>query len=576
MEPGARARRISRGCSSTRRRKGLPRVTLPDVWFVYRTNPAISFWDTGGARREDGALPVRRRVRLHARRDQPLRRHAAARRDRPREPAADPHRRLEVRRAVLGPRRASRCASRRSRPRGEARDFTDIATELAQRTGLLDKYNAAINRGAAGVPLKGAHGDFSLDAGRAHTREEIWDAVCRAASAELTDGAEIARPRLVEGARPRDQAVPAHRLVPVPDAGRAGPALRAALPGAAACASAPSSAAACTSTTCTGGTSSSPNTRRCRRGRISRRCGRRRVAQAGGEPQDYPFWLLTARSMQYAWGGNVGMQLIKEVADNVAGHRGVIINTQAAARARHRRRRPGRDRDAAAQRARPRGAAPGHPPRHAAADRPVRPLGDAVRQGLRRAEPEHARADVARPDRRHRLRRRHRARERMRTACREERAHDALGDGRRPAPLRRLPDLHRGVQARQRDAARRAVAARARHGVRRVPGRAARVRAGRLPALRRSAVHATCARPRRRGSAPTASSRSTTTCASAARYCAVACPYQARYKTQTARRSPTAQPTRERSEAPRRRAARAWRPSARSASTASTRASRRA
>ena len=26
--------------------KGLPTVTLPDVWFVYRTNPAISFWDT--------------------------------------------------------------------------------------------------------------------------------------------------------------------------------------------------------------------------------------------------------------------------------------------------------------------------------------------------------------------------------------------------------------------------------------------------------------------------------------------------------------------------------------------------
>ena len=35
----------------------------------------------------------------------------------------------------------------------------------------------------------------------------------------------------------------------------------------------------------------------------------------------------------------------------------------------------------------------------------------------------------------------------------------------------------------------RAVAARARHGVRRVPGRAARLRAGRLPALRRAALH---------------------------------------------------------------------------------------
>jgi len=45
---------------------------------------------------------------------------------------------------------------------------------------------------------------------------------------------------------------------------------------------------------------------------------------------DYPFWLVTSRSMQYSWGNNVGVQLIKEVADNVAGHRGVIMNTGAA------------------------------------------------------------------------------------------------------------------------------------------------------------------------------------------------------------------------------------------------------
>jgi phenylacetyl-CoA:acceptor oxidoreductase len=54
------------------------------------------------------------------------------------------------------------------------------------------------------------------------------------------------------------------------------------------------------------------------------------LEKAGGKPQDYPFWLLTARSMQYSWGANVGVQLMKEVADNVAGHRGVIMNTQAA------------------------------------------------------------------------------------------------------------------------------------------------------------------------------------------------------------------------------------------------------
>ena len=46
---------------------------------------------------------------------------------------------------------------------------------------------------------------------------------------------------------------------------------------------------------------------------------------------DFPFWLLTSRSMQYAWGGNVGMQLIHEVAGNVAGHGGVIINAGKAA-----------------------------------------------------------------------------------------------------------------------------------------------------------------------------------------------------------------------------------------------------
>jgi phenylacetyl-CoA:acceptor oxidoreductase len=50
------------------------------------------------------------------------------------------------------------------------------------------------------------------------------------------------------------------------------------------------------------------------------------LVSMGGAPKDYPFWLLTSRSMQYAWGGNVGMQLIKEVADNIAGHSGVIFN----------------------------------------------------------------------------------------------------------------------------------------------------------------------------------------------------------------------------------------------------------
>jgi len=38
------------------------------------------------------------------------------------------------------------------------------------------------------------------------------------------------------------------------------------------------------------------------------------VIDAEGRPRiaDYPFWLVTSRSMQYSWGNNVGVQLIKE------------------------------------------------------------------------------------------------------------------------------------------------------------------------------------------------------------------------------------------------------------------------
>jgi len=216
-------------------------------------------------------------------------------------------------------------------PRGEARDFTDIATELAQRTGLLAKYNASINKGAGGVPLKGPHGDFSLDVQRSHTREEIWDAVCRAASAELTDGAEVH-----DLAWWKENGLATRRFARTdwylyPTLVEKG--LRFELP------------------------------YQERLMRVGVELGRRlhehdmnwwdkqlaeyqalpvwkdfgaawvaSLAKSGGAPADYPFWLLTARSMQYAWGGNVGMQLMKEVADNVTGHRGVIMNTQAAAK----------------------------------------------------------------------------------------------------------------------------------------------------------------------------------------------------------------------------------------------------
>ena len=54
------------------------------------------------------------------------------------------------------------------------------------------------------------------------------------------------------------------------------------------------------------------------------------TAKEGRALADYPFWLLTSRSMQYAWGANAGIQLMDEMSDNVRGHKGVVINTRRA------------------------------------------------------------------------------------------------------------------------------------------------------------------------------------------------------------------------------------------------------
>jgi phenylacetyl-CoA:acceptor oxidoreductase len=212
---------------------------------------------------------------------------------------------------------------------GDARDMTDIATELARRTGLTDKYNAAINRGAAGVALASPHGDYSLPLDAVHSREAIWDAVCKAATAELSEGGDVRDLAWFKANGLATKPFPRTDWYLFPTMVERG--LRFEMP------------------------------YQERLARVGAELGRRlhehdmhwwdrqldeyqalpkckdfaapweaAVSAAGGEPAEFPFWLLTARSMQYAWGGNVGMQLIREVADNVAGHRGVIVNAQVA------------------------------------------------------------------------------------------------------------------------------------------------------------------------------------------------------------------------------------------------------
>ncbi len=308
-----------------------PAPTVPDVWIIYRTNPAISNWETGRIERELARFPF---VAAFAYTQDETNWYA----DLLLPEATDlesvqlyrvggtkyieqywEHAGWALRQPVVAP----PC---------DTRDITDVATELAARTGLLDRYLEAINRGSGTtVSLKGDGYDLRFAPAVAPKAEEIWDRVCRAASRSLTGGeAEHDLPWFrTHGAL----------FVPFPTtryylhAAMVTRRLRYEL----------------------------PYQERIKRlgaeleARLHERgitwwdaqleeyqplprwtdfpgIWRGRAAAHGRRPEDFPFWLLTSRSMQYSWGANVSLPILADVARHVKGHFGVMLNRCAARR----------------------------------------------------------------------------------------------------------------------------------------------------------------------------------------------------------------------------------------------------
>lgn len=303
-----------------------PEPTPPDVWFVYRTNPAISFWDTKSITGTMARFPfvvcfAFTYDETNAMADILL-------------PECTDLEGLQLLR-VGGTKYYEQYWTHQGfalrqpavTPREGARDFTWIATELAARTGLLEKYNKAINKGAAGVALAGDGFDFSLALDEKHSVEEIWDASCRAASAELTGGAETDGLDYYREHGFRMKPFPELDWYLYPTIEDQN--LRFEM----------------------------PYQERLKRigGELANRLHARGISWWDRQLEeyepiphwndypamweraleenfdidiaDYPFWLVTSRSMQYAWGGNVDIQMIREVAENIAGHGGIIMNT---------------------------------------------------------------------------------------------------------------------------------------------------------------------------------------------------------------------------------------------------------
>ena len=301
-----------------------PEVTAPDLWFVYRTNPTISFWDTRAIAERVAEFPFTvafaytidetnwmADVLLPEATDIESTQLIRIGGTKFIEQFWD-HDGFALRQPAVA-------------PRGEARDMTDIATELAARTGLLEKYNGAINRGAAGAALAGTGWDFSLDTAAKHDVDTIWDHVCRAASAEVTDGKATDGLDWYREHGYRTRPIPRLSWYLFPELRKQG--IRFEMP------------------------------YQERLFRIGKELGQRlhdvgitwwdtqlteyqalpavkdfpgiweKDAAKHGTLADYPFWLVTSRSMQYAWGANVGIQLMDEVAGNLRGHGGVVINT---------------------------------------------------------------------------------------------------------------------------------------------------------------------------------------------------------------------------------------------------------
>jgi len=308
--------------------EGWQRNSYPDVWFIYRSNPAISFWDSKKITEIIARMPFI--VSFAYTHDETN--HMA---DILLPDAMDlesnqlihiggtkfveqvwDHQGVALRQKVV-------------EPQGDARDMSWIAAELAKRCNLSEEYYTAMNRGAGGVKLKGEDFDYTLDPTCEHEVDEIWDAACKATTHFYSGGKDV---HDLEWFKENGfYVVPYKRedwyLHPSMEKEN----LRYELP------------------------------YQERLTKVGEELQRRLhesgthwwdrqlreyetiptyhdvlkyydqvLEESGANPDDYPFWGISTKSTQYSAGNNAGIQLMNDVGKNVRGHGSVILNAQVA------------------------------------------------------------------------------------------------------------------------------------------------------------------------------------------------------------------------------------------------------
>jgi phenylacetyl-CoA:acceptor oxidoreductase len=312
-----------------------PRPTAPAVWFVFRSNPVISHWDSDTVGEMMATFPF---VVAFAYTFDETNWYADVLLPEATDLESWQLYRIGGTKYIEQFWHHTGWALRqpiadKPNPDCDTRDISDIGTELAKRTGLLEAYMTAINRGGGtGIALKEQNYDYSLPIHEAPPAKEIWDRVCKAATHSLTHGAEVH-----DLAWFREHGAfftPFSEKQWFLHTAMVKNNLRYELP---------------------------YQERIMRSGmELANRLHEQgiqwwdtqlseyqalpkwkdfpdiwtHIAEVyGKQSDDYNVWLLTSRSMQYSWGSNVGIPHMADVASNVMGHEGIMLNRDMAERA---------------------------------------------------------------------------------------------------------------------------------------------------------------------------------------------------------------------------------------------------
>ncbi|KXA93774.1 hypothetical protein AKJ66_00950 [candidate division MSBL1 archaeon SCGC-AAA259E22] len=212
-------------------------------------------------------------------------------------------------------------------PLHNTKEITDILTEICDRVGTLSDYNEAINRGliTGGIPFSDDYYDYSLEPDEKYECDEIWDRACKAVTTGLSEGEDehdlewfkengyyaVEMSQLERYLYPKMKEENLRYELPYQEKmNRVGEELKRRL----------------NEEDIYWWDEKLEEYKTLPTGRDYLEVWEKFYNERVENPEEYDVWLLSTRSMQYAWTSNVESPAMKEAAENMMDFGGVAIN----------------------------------------------------------------------------------------------------------------------------------------------------------------------------------------------------------------------------------------------------------